>query len=284
MQQTYATHTQAQPRDHNNIELVSNAAFRSKVMGKTFSVDIYLPLNYRANPDKKYKVLYANDGQDMPAVRLRETLDSLQSNHLMEPVIVVAVHADSTRRMIYGTANQSNYRGFGALAGKYTLFILQELMPYVEHNFNVLRGPENTAFMGFSLGGLSAFDIVWNHPGVFSQSGVFSGSFWWRSKGYDDGYTDLDRIMHAEIRNGKHKPGLGFWLQTGTKDETSDRDKDGIIDSIGDTMDIIRELKKKDYSDRDIRYLEIVDGEHNQKTWAIAMPDFLTWAYGTNSK
>ena len=104
---------------------------------------------------------------------------------------------------------------------------------------------------------------------MFNKVGVFSGSFWWRSKELGKGYTDGDRIMHSIIRNTAARPALKFWLQTGTKDETADRNKNGIIDSIDDTVDLIRELENKGYTrPADIQYVEMVGGTHNVATWA----------------
>jgi len=138
-----------------------------------------------------------------------------------------------------------------------------------------------TAFAGFSLGGLSAMDIAWNNPQLFDKVGVLSGSFWWRSRELGKGYTDNDRIMHSTIRETAVKPDLKFWLQTGTKDETADRNKNGIIDSIDDTVDLIKELEAKGYTrPADIQYLEVVGGAHNVATWAEALPKFLAWAFG----
>ncbi len=140
---------------------------------------------------------------------------------------------------------------------------------------------ETTAYAGFSLGGLSALDIAWNYPQYFNKMGVFSGSFWWRSKELDKGYTDADRIAHAMVRESTTKPNLKFWLQTGTNDETADRNNNGIIDSIDDTIDLIKELQAKGFKrPEDIRYLEVVGGSHNPETWAKAMPKFLCWAFG----
>jgi hypothetical protein len=52
----------------------------------------------------------------------------------------------------------------------------------------------------------------------------------------DNGYNEAtDRIMHKQIREGKHQPGLKFYFTTGSLDETSDRNGNGIIDSIDDT-------------------------------------------------
>ncbi len=125
-------------------------------------------------------------------------------------------------------------------------------------------------------------DIAWNNPQLFDKVGVFSGSFWWRSKELRKGYTDADRIMHKVIRDTNSKPNLQFWLQTGTKDETADRNQNGIIDSIDDTVDIIKELEAKGYKrPADIQYhSKLVGGMHNVATWAEAMPKFLVWAFG----
>jgi hypothetical protein len=87
--------------------------------------------------------------------------------------------------------------------------------------------------------------------------------------------------MHQEIRHGKKKENLKFWLQTGALDEMGDRNKNGIIDSIDDTLDLIAELTKKGYRPfHDIQYYEMKDGKHNLETWAEAMPVFLQWAFG----
>jgi enterochelin esterase-like enzyme len=125
-------------------------------------------------------------------------------------------------------------------------------------------------------------DLAWSHPNVFNKVGAFSGSFWWRRVDSADKTFDekKHRIMHSQIREGELKPGLKFWFQTGTKDEPFDRNGNGVIDSIDDTLDLIAELTKKGYRPfHDIVYHEIRNGEHNQHTWAQAMPHFLKWAF-----
>jgi hypothetical protein len=62
-------------------------------------------------------------------------------------------------------------------------------------------------------------------------------------------------------------------------DEKNDRNKNGIIDSIDDTLDVIKELQQKGYGEEDIFYLEMKDGRHDAKTWAKAFPFFMQWAY-----
>ena len=82
------------------------------------------------------------------------------------------------------------------------------------------------------------------------------------------------------VGNGEKKEGLKFWFQAGTLDEKSDRNNNGIIDAIDDTIHLINILKYKGYNPEDIKYVEVQGGRHNFRTWAKILPDFLTWAFG----
>lgn len=252
---------------------------------RTVLLDIILPPGYpktgRSPEQDRLPVLFLNDGQDLPRLHLSAVLDSLYQQQRIQPFVLVAIHAGD-RIQEYGIAGRPDYLNRGSKAGLYTDFVLTELLPYIKKHYPVSSDPARTAFAGFSLGGLSAFDIVFHHPERFSRAGVFSGSFWWRSKSTEDGYRDeTDRIMHDQVRKGAYHRQLKFWFEAGTDDETSDRNNNGIIDAIEDTTDLIDELVKKGYS-RDssqIRYVEVAGGKHNQETWRAIMPDFLTWAF-----
>ena len=157
--------------------------------------------------------------------------------------------------------------------------MLEELLPFIHKSYAVNSFKEKS-FAGFSLGGLSALDIVWNHPKEFAKVGVFSGSLWWRSRGYKEGYNNAtDRIMHKQIKKGVYHPRLKFFFECGAWDETTDRNNNGIIDSIDDTLDLIKELKQKGYPDANIEYLELQDGRHDVHTWGRAFPYFLQWGW-----
>jgi len=225
-------------------------------------------------------LLLLNDGQELENLQLLATLEQLYNTNRIKPVLVVAIHAGEDRIQEYGVAGKPDFKKRGSKAAIYTEFIKVELLPQIKEQTGI-SDFETAAFAGFSLGGLSAFDIAWNNSDVFDKAGAFSGSFWWRSKDLAKGYTDADRIMHSVIRNTTGKPALQFWLQTGTKDETTDRNKNGIIDAIDDSIDLIKELEAKGYTrPADIQYVEIVGGTHDTATWAKALPKFLIWAFG----
>jgi enterochelin esterase-like enzyme len=276
-------------------------SYYSHALHRNVVLDVVLPADYH-HSTRSYKVLYMNDGQDLKRLHMTEVLEKVYRTTQVEPFVLVAIHCGD-RIQEYGTAAQADYAHRGAKAGAYTAFVVNELMPYIQGNFRVLTGAENTVFCGFSLGGLSAFDIVWHHPDQFGKVGAFSGSFWWRRRSYENHYDDEnDRIMHRLVRQSSvyslqspvyslqsgvnnssqtANPKPQFWLQTGTEDEKDDRNNNGVIDSIEDTLDLIAELEKKGFRwGRDIRYVEVKGGHHNQATWSAIMPDFLVWAFG----
>ena len=251
-----------------------------KIVSAYLGREVSVTLIYPKNISKKLPVLIFNDGQDFDALEMKLSISTLLAENKITPFFCVGIHANEHRLQEYGTASQADYKQRGAKAKQHKDFIIAELLPLLAEKYAVaLKG--NT-IAGLSLGGLSAMDIGWNNPEIFSKIGIFSGSFWWRQKSEEDGYTDeSDRIMHNIIKAGKYKKGMQFWFEAGTNDETSDRNNNGIIDAIEDTLDLISELEKKGYTkNNDLVYKEVECGQHNTDTWKMVLPEFLVWAFG----
>lgn len=232
--------------------------------------------------DKKdLNLLLLNDGQDIEKFRVKEIVDSLFKKKLIQPIVIVAIHAGN-RMQEYGVAGFPDYQNNGSKADKYAAFIDDELYDFVKKKAGV-RKFNSVVIAGASLGGLSAFDIAWNHADKIDKVGVFSGSFWWRDKdaAAKDYSDDKNRIMLNEIRSSRKKPHLKYWFYAGTKEEEGDRDKDSIIDVVDDTKDLIEIIKNKNVaSSSDIIYKETEGGKHDYTDWSKVLPDFLVWAFG----
>ena len=249
----------------------------SAYLKREVEVDIYAPEGILGN--EKLELLLLNDGQDVAKMDFAKILSEAHQMKRNHRLIVVAISAGADRIMEYGVAGTPDSKGRGARAALYADFIIKELLPFVRKKI-ALPITGKTAFAGFSLGGLSAFDIAWNHPNAFDIIGAFSGAFWWRKKDLSDGYTDADRILHGMVDQTSTKPEMKFWLMTGTEDETADRNQNLIIDSIDDTIDLVKSLSKKGYQRPDqVFYFEKVGGKHDVPTWESVMPSFLNWAF-----
>ncbi|ALL04311.1 esterase [Pedobacter sp. PACM 27299] len=284
-------------------------SIKSVILKREVVIDLFIPNDLLGN--EILNLLLLNDGQDATSLDLEQTFTELYDKKRLEPTVLVAIHASENRTQEYGVAGAPDFLNRGASAGLYRDFVFTELLPYIQEQIGMpILGKKG--FAGCSLGGISAFDIVWNNAEYFDLAGVFSGAFWWRKKDLKDGYTDEDRIVHQMIReaDGIEKlavdqapaaripeassvaegnpvsetggsPKLKFWLMTGTEDETADRNHNLIIDSIDDTIDIIKELLKKGYQrPENITYYEMVGGKHDVETWSKVMPAFLCWAFG----
>ena len=190
-------------------------------------------------------LLFLNDGQMMEVLRVKEIVDSLFQLGRIQPLLVVGIH-NNNREQEFGVADSRDYLNRGTRAKFYEGFIEGELYPYVKKKAGV-RKFHSVAIAGFSLGGLSAFDMAWDNGDKIDKVGVFSGSFWWRDKAVEDtGYSDeKNRIMYAKLKSSRKRPKLQYWFYAGAAEENGDRDKDGVIDVVDDTQDIVNMLIEK---------------------------------------
>jgi len=226
-------------------------------------------------------LLFLNDGQIVEQLRVKEIVDSLYELGRIKPLVVVGIHTNN-REQEFGVSDQRDYMNRGTKAKFYEGFIADELYPFVKKKAGV-RKFNSVAIAGFSLGGLSAMDMAWDHADKIDKVGVFSGSFWWRDKSADDSsYSDdKNRIMYAKLKSSRKRPKIQYWFYVGGAEENGDRDKDGVIDAVDDTQDIVNLLiEKKDVQKSDLVFTIDPNGHHDWPWWSAKLPDFLIWAFG----
>lgn len=298
--------------------IASTAPIRLQLDAPAFApekikVAIYLPPDYGSTTaaNRHYPVLYANDGQDMPAVGLQATLARLYREHAIEPVIVVAIDMLSDRASGYGLSDRATSRSLvggsqigpiGTRAQDYSHWVATMLVPYVDAHYRTRRSVRERTMLGWSLGALNAFNLGWEYPDVFGRVGAFSPSFWLAADRSSAAAIEHTRLVQGMIDRGPIRAGLKVWFAVGTAEETSDRDGNGIIDAINDVQDVIegyrgpdgfhaRGLKQLGYSvnldyarhpsrDTDVALFLFQGGKHNQAAWKQMLPPFLLWAYG----
>jgi len=259
---------------------IDSVPITSLYLGNSRILSVYLPANYYTQPQQHFKVLYSNDGQDLPLMALEQYLNGFYESGQMEQIIVVGIPANDNRTNEFGTGTITNADGMGADAQYYLNFLFKEVIPLINSKYRTLTGPENTGFMGWSLGGLTAFYAAWQHPEVFGIVGSISGSFWWRTNINSLQELLNSRVIQKMVRESTTHPALRMWFSAGTNEDINDRDKNGIIDMVQDTTDLLSELTKKGYqSGIDFVYEQVEGGTHEQSSFAKVLPDFLRWAF-----
>ncbi|MGB3548482.1 MAG: alpha/beta hydrolase-fold protein [Saprospiraceae bacterium] len=252
----------------------------SRHLKRRVRIDVYRPPGLPWTP---YPLALFNDGQDLPRMDAAAELERAFSAGDLPPLLVVGLHAGDRMRE-YGTSGRPDYQGRGDLAHAYERFVTEEVLPFLHRRYRVSHDTERRALAGFSLGGLSAFDIVFRNPKAFHVAGVFSGALWWRSLAFNPADPDADRILHDTVLQLGHRPGLRAWFMAGTEDEEADRNNNGVIDAIDDTLHLIDHLRHNGHVDpNDVAYLEVPGGRHEPETWGRVFIPFLRWAFPPQS-
>jgi len=147
-------------------------------------VAVYLPAGYDEREERRYPVLYMQDGQNLfdaerayiPGQhwRLREAADAAISERKVLPVIIVGIdHAGTARIDEYTPTKDPRFKGSGR-ADEYARLLLEQLKPLIDARFRTK--PEDTAVGGSSLGGLVSIHLALKHPDVFSRAAILSPS------------------------------------------------------------------------------------------------------------
>ena len=240
-----------------------HAGFPSRILGNRRDVLVYLPRGYLRLSQRRYPVLYLNDGQNVFDAAtsfsgvewsVDETAERLIKESLIEPLIIVAVanigeeriHEYAPTRGVIDAKAKRKKRSKG-LAQKYGQFLIGELKPYIDRKYRTNPDAEFTGLGGSSLGGLVTLAIGILYPHAFSRLMVMSPSIWW------DDFT-----IYRLVDSIEHKPSLKIWLDTGTAEPGWEQ-----------VRELVKRLVEKGWNlPKDLQYMEAQSADHSEAAWA----------------
>lgn len=246
---------------------------QSKPLEREVLVDVY-----QVDRSKNQPVFFFLDGQDLRTMPITDIQRQLIQQEGFPAFTIVGIHANEARMQEYGTLSRPDYANRGNRAPQTSTFIRLELMPHLQQRYNISQQAQHNFVAGFSLGALLAFDLAWHFPQQFGATGIFSGALWWRSAAYRKKQPDANRILHTQVSQATKLPAVRYWFQAGTEDEDNDRNQNGIIDAIDDTLQLLELLRKKGQTEENLAYHEVPGGRHEPATWGKVLPHFLRWA------
>jgi enterochelin esterase-like enzyme len=225
---------------HGKIDTV---AYKSKTVGTIRKALIYTPPSYSST--KKYPVLYLLHGiggdekewfsQGQPQV----ILDNLYAENKLEPMIVVlpngrAMKDDRATGNIYGPDKVQAFATFEK-------DLINDLIPYVEKTYPVLKDREHRAIAGLSMGGGQSLNFGLGNLDKFAWVGGFSSA----------PNTKTPEELMPNPADAKTKLKL-LWISCG--------DKDGLITFSKRTHDYM--------VTNNVPHIYYVDhGYHDFKVW-----------------
>ena len=250
-------------------QLRKHERFRSRFLRNQRDLIVYTPPGYDEQAPRQFPVLYMQDGQNLfdgatsfvPGMywHMAETAEDGIAQGILQPLIIVGIYNGGKARINEYTATKDARAG-GGRADRYAKFLLQEVMPFVQTEYRVLRGPASTGIGGSSLGGLASLYIGLKFPLMFGRIAALSPSVWWNNRVI----VRLTREMTPQSRPR-------VWLDVGTREGAR------TVPDVEQLRDLL--LKKGWRLDDDLHYERVEGAEHNEAAWAQRVGPFLQFLF-----
>lgn len=246
--------------------------FDSRIFPSPRDLRILLPEGYRLseNRDRRYPVLYLNDGQSLFDVctsqftgeewRVDETVRELIAQAAITPLIVVGIDNGGKRQRareylpyVDDTLQPPEPNPEGRL---YPRFLLDEVVPFVESHYRVLPGARHRALGGASYGAGIALYTVVKRPGSFGKLLLESPSV------YADHYHLLRDAESVRVWPDH------IFIGTGTVNEPAD------------DVNVLRKLfERSGLGYARLRVFVQKGGEHSEYWWGRRLPEALRFLF-----
>lgn len=160
---------------HGKIDSIS---YPSKTVGSNRKAMIYMPPNYSKN--RKYPVLYLLHGiggdekEWLKGGQPQIILDNLYAENKIEPIIVVMPNGRALKddRATGNIMAPDKVEAFATFEKD----LLNDLIPYIEKKFPVIKDREHRAIAGLSMGGGQSLNFGLGNLDTFAWIGGFSSA------------------------------------------------------------------------------------------------------------
>jgi enterochelin esterase-like enzyme len=257
----------------------------SRVFGNRRLLRVLLPAGYDdpANRNRRYPVLYLNDGQNLfdsmtaifnPAEwRVDEAVDSLVRAGLLEPLIVVGIdnagRAGRAHELLPFPDEFLSPPDPSPAGSRQPDFLIGEVVPLIERRYRVHREARHRALGGSSYGALAALYAAAMRPKVFGGLLLESPSF----------YVANQRIEQTVRR--RRWTAERIYLGVGTNESGGACDDGSPVD--GEAISGVRRMAAvlREAGAAPARMHVVVEecAEHAEEAWAGRLPGALKFLF-----
>ncbi len=219
-------------------------------------VFVYLPPGYD-DGEQRYPVLYMHDGRNVfdasevgAEWRMDEHAEALIPAGEVVPMIIVGIGNTPDRTQEYTP---------GASGDNYARLIVEHIKPMIDAEYRTLQAARHTALGGSSLGGLISLHLGLRHPETFGTLLVVSPSIWWD-----------DRSVLKQVEALAQPTGQRIWLDMGGREGGR---------SVPNARRLNALLQREGWSSADLRYTEVPEADHSERSWAARADEMLRFAF-----
>lgn len=258
----------------------------SEIFGNTRTLRVLVPPGYNRNRDKKYPVLYLNDGQNLFQVKTAQTKNSewavdeaykaLLDRREIEPVIIVGIdNAGRSQRANEYLPYFDEYLSPplpDPTGAKYPDFLIEEVLPFIEKKYRVKKGAEFTALGGASYGALISLYTFIKKPETFGMLLLESPSF----------YVDDAKILKEAAK--MEKLPRKIYIGVGTNEEGKPNCTPGDLshEAVQDVLKLKKILEEKNIEKENLKVLIEDCATHSEVAYGRRFPEALRFLFGKN--
>ncbi|MBZ0271720.1 alpha/beta hydrolase [bacterium] len=242
--------------------------------GYNRTIRIYTPNAYDAEPDRRFPVLYFQDGQNAfahPESAVYHTwcandvIERLAAEGATEPWIIVAIDHGVQRFEEYSPWDDYAV-GVQGRGSYYTDFLVNHLVPYIDATYRTRPEPQWRGTIGASLGGLISLFVGWRHPDVFGRVGGVSPSLMWCQGWMFSSWKEHSRKWTR------------IYLDAGENERV---DWAGVDLDYGNTVRNFHDhLRSIGYAAHEVHMVIEPHGNHHEIDWQRRLPEALRWLLG----
>ena len=155
---------------HGNVQQVLFWSESTQQVRRAF---VYTPPTYGKNKKERFPVLYLQHGWGENETSWPNQgcagliMDNMIAEGKIKPFIIV---------MAYGMTNDVKFGGIRSFTAKeFETVLVDELIPYIDANFQTIAKKDSRAMAGLSMGGIETKLITTRRTDVFSYYGLLSG-------------------------------------------------------------------------------------------------------------
>jgi len=210
---------------------IEEVKFYSYSLGKEMAMLVYLPEGYEnLAPLPVLYFLHGRSGNEniMYGAELNTTADKMIEAGEINPMIIVCPRIENSRGLNSSLVNKevpdAEVSNLMVNLGMYEDYFINEVIPFVDGNFNTINKRNSRFIGGASGGGYTALHNALRHQDLFTKAGGHMPAMELKLEEEDKPfYTDIslwekyDPISIA--RNNHIAPDIEFYLDAGDKDE-----------------------------------------------------------------
>jgi predicted alpha/beta superfamily hydrolase len=227
-------------------------SFASAILGNERQITLYVPPGYDEHPDRRYPVLYMQDGQNLfddsrafagVSWRLHRAADDAIGARTAQPMIIAGVDHTHAGRINEFTPVFDDAKKAGGRADDYGRMLVEELKPLIDARYRTIPG--RTLIGGSSLGGLVSLYLALTRD-EFRTAAVMSPSVWWNG-----------RSILGTVSETPRRPRI--WLDIGGREGR---------DAVADVRALNDCLLERGWNERNLHFFEDRRADHSERAWS----------------